>query len=124
MPAWGRLSLIFVVAVAATVVLVLSVLVTNPLAIGPIGVTAWFLVLFVMLAAWLTIGLYALKSYFHLHDNPAGRLRYSRRQGMLLAGWIAGILALSSLDQLGVRDAILLGLLLGIIEVYVRFRWP
>jgi hypothetical protein len=34
------------------------------------------------------------------------------------------LLALSSLHQLSSLDGILLALLLGIVEVYVRLRWP
>ena len=43
---------------------------------------------------------------------------------MLVGAWIVGMLSLSSLRQLGPLDAILLGILLVIVEVYVRFRWP
>jgi len=76
------------------------------------------------LASLVTLGLYAAKTYLRLHSTGAARLRYSWRQGLLVAGWLAGLLALSSLNQLGLLDAILLGILLVIIEVYVRFRWP
>ena len=75
-------------------------------------------------ASLFTIGLYALKSYLRLHSTNVGRLRYSWRQGLLIGAWVVGLLALSSLRQLGVLDAILLGILLIIVEVYVRFRWP
>jgi hypothetical protein len=43
---------------------------------------------------------------------------------LLLGGWLVGMASLSSLRQLGPLDAILLGILLVIVEVYVRFRWP
>jgi hypothetical protein len=92
--------------------------------LGPVGVTIWFVVAFASLASVLTLGLYAAKSYLHLHSTSAGRLRYSWRQGALIAAWVIGVLSLSSLRQLGLLDAILLGILLVIIEVYVRFRWP
>ena len=120
----GYLSLLVIWSLVSSVVVVLSLLITNPLAIGPVGVTLWFIVFLSMLFAVSTLGLYLAKSYLHIHDNPVNRLRYSLRQGLLVGGWAAALLALSSLSQLGLRDAILLGLLLVIVEVYVRFRWP
>ena len=103
---------------------IVSIIYTNPNSIGPLGVTIWFIGLFSGLASLVTLGLYAIKSYLRLHATGAARLRYSGRQGMLLAGWIVGMMSLSSLRQLGLLDAILLGILLVIVEVYVRFRWP
>jgi hypothetical protein len=82
------------------------------------------LVLFLALAAILTLAIYTAKTFLRLHITSAGRLRYSWRQGLLASGWLTGMLALSSLRQLGLLDAILLALLLVIVEVYVRFRWP
>lgn len=104
--------------------LVLSVVFTNPMILGPLGVTVWFVVLFLGLSSVLTLGLYTAKTFLHLHLTSAARLSYSWRQGLLGGGWASGVLALSSLRQLGALDAILLALLLVIIEVYVRFRWP
>jgi hypothetical protein len=106
------------------VALVLSLVFTNPIAIGPLGVTLWFVVLFLTLASMITLALYTMKTFLHLHTSGAARLRYSWRQGLLVGGWAAGLLSLSSLHQLGVLDVILLALLLVIVEVYVRFRWP
>lgn len=120
----GYLSLLVIWSLISSVVVVLSLLVTNPLTIGPIGVTIWFIILLSMLFSLSTVLLYFIKTYLHIHDNPSNRLRYSVRQGMLIGGWLAALLALSSLDQLGLRDAILLGLLLVIVELYARFRWP
>jgi hypothetical protein len=45
------------------------------------------------------------------------------RQGLLMACWVTPLLALSSLGQYSLKDAILLGLLLLIIELYVRLRY-
>ena len=105
--------------------LLVSLFMTNPLAIGPLGVTVWFLVLLTVLAGGATLGLYGLKTYLHVHEGaPRVRFRHSWRQGWLVAGWAVGVMALSSLHQFNLRDAILLGLLLSIIEVYMRFRRP
>ena len=98
--------------------------VTTPLQLGPLGVTLWFVILFWNVAAIVTLILYVSKSYLHVHAAGPVRLRYSWRQGLLIGGWVTGLMALSSLHQLGLLDAILLALLLGIVEVYVRFRWP
>lgn len=120
----ARLSLLIAWSVVATTGLLLSVFMSNPLQLGPLGVTLWFVVLFWDLAAISALGLYAGKTFLHVHAAGLSRLRYSWRQGLLLGGWVTGLLALSSLHQLGLLDAILLALLLGIVEVYVRFRWP
>ena len=104
--------------------LLLSLVLTNPLAIGPVGVTVWFVVLLLALAGLVSLVLYIIKSFLHIHKNPAARLRYSWRQGLLISGYATAMLALSSLRQLSLRDAILWGLLLGIVEIYVRLRWP
>lgn len=111
-------------SVVAALGLVLSLVLTTPRALGPAGVTFWFVWAYGGLAAMFTLGLYGLKSYLRLHNTNVGRLRYSWRQGLLLAAWVVGMLALSSLGQLGLLDAILLGILLLIVEVYMRFRWP
>jgi hypothetical protein len=120
----GWLSLLGVVAVAGTVGVAMSLVLTTPNAIGPAGVTAWFVMLYITLSALLALAFYGVKAYLRVHATSLARLRYSWRQGMLLSGWITGLLALSSLKQLGWLDGILLGLILGIVEVYVRFRWP
>lgn len=120
----GYLCLLVIWSVVATMGLVASLVATNPLAIGPVGVTVWFVVLFWDLVSLMALALYLAKSFLHVHSTRVQRLRYSWRQGLLLGGWTAGLLALSSLNQLGLRDAILLALLLVIVEVYVRFRWP
>lgn len=123
-PTLGRLSLLVVWSLVAGVALIVSLFATNPLAIGPIGVTLWFILLLSGLSAILALALYGAKTFLHVHTTGASRLRYSWRQGMLGAWWVTGVLALSSLHQFNLRDAILLGLLLAIIEVYIRFRWP
>jgi hypothetical protein len=120
----GWLSVLIIWSLIGTVAMVLSLVFANPVAIGPVGVTLWFVVLYLVLSSILALGLYTIKTFLHLHPTGAGRLRYAWRQGMLLSGWITGLLALSSLHQLGLLDAILLALLLLIVEVYVRFRWP
>lgn len=111
-------------AAGVGVALIVSLVITSPVAIGPVGVTLWFIAVLTEAAVVATLALYGIKTYLHLHATQAIRLRYSWRQGWLIGGWAAGLLALNSLQQLGIKDAILLGLLLSIVEVYVRLRWP
>lgn len=101
-----------------------SILYTNPAEIGPVGVTAWFVIFLSCAAAISTLCLYLSKAFLHVHATGVSRLRYSWRQGLLIGGWVTGLLALSSLHQLTIPDGILLALLLVIVEIYVRFRWP
>ena len=120
----GWLGILIICGLVSAALLILSWVFTTPAAIGPVGVTAWFLVLFLGLASTWGLVLYTVKTFLHVHPSGLSRLRYSWRQGLLVGGWLTGVLALSSLRQLGWLDAILLGTMLVIVEVYVRFRWP
>ncbi len=120
----GWLTVLVVWSLVSVTGLVLSLLLTNPFELGPLGVTVWFVVMFLALASIISLIMYGIKSYLRVHSTGAARLRYSWRQGLLVGGWLVGMLALSSLHQFGWLDAILLGILLVIVEVYVRFRWP
>lgn len=120
----GYLSLLIGWSLVSLVALFASLVLTNPLEVGPAGVTVWFVLLFSFLSTLIALALYSSKTFLHLHATGASRLRYSWRQSLLLSGWATGLLALSSLHQLGVLDGILLALLLLIVEVYVRLRWP
>lgn len=120
----GWLGLLITGGSIGLALIVLSMVFLSPTDLGPVGVTFWFVILLITLACGLSLALYGLKTYLALHASARQRLRYSLRQGWLVAAGITMVLALSSLRQLGWLDAILLGLILGIIEVYVRLRWP
>ena len=122
MQALGFLSFIIIWALASGVLLVLSVLLTNPLMLGPIGVTIWFIILFTGAGCMISLALNAIKSFLKVQPDPAIRLKNSWRQGLLIASWLTIVLALSSLQQLALRDAILLAVFLGIIEIFMRLR--
>jgi hypothetical protein len=111
-------------AVASGIMLGLSLVALRPGDLGPAGVTVWFVLLLSWLAALLSVALFTLKSYLHIGSGRSARWRYSWRQGLLIAGWASGLLALSSLRQLSLRDVILTGVILVFVEIYVRFRWP
>jgi len=119
----ARLSALIGWAAVGSVLILLSLFVTNPVKLGPIGVTLWFVVLLSVLFAVFSLGLYFVKIFLRLHETHSTRLRYSMRQGLLLSFWVTSLLALSSLGQYSLKDAILLGLLLLIIELYVRLRY-
>ena len=120
----GLLALLGLWSGVGGIILLTTMFVTTPTAVGPVGVTIWFLVLLSFLASVMTLFLYFIKLYFKLHATKQQRVRYAWLQGLLGSGWVAGLLALSSLGQLGLRDAILIGLATIIVELYVRFRWP
>lgn len=121
---FNKLLILMVWSGIAGTGLVLSVLFTNPVTIGPIGVTLWFVILFTGFGAAFSLAFYMAKTFLHLHVANVNRLRYAGRQGLLVSAWVTGLLALSSLRQLSLLDAILLALFLVIVEIYVRFRWP
>ncbi len=104
--------------------LTLSLVVTSPEALGPVGVTIWFIAVLGEATGLVTLLLFGIKTFLRRQSMSAKRLSTSFRQGVLIGGWLTALLALASLRQLGVKDVVLLGLLLLIIEVYVRFRWP
>jgi hypothetical protein len=119
------LTLIWIVAIAATVVDVGLMLLTNPTAIGPLGATAWFLVFFLGLLVWLTLAFYWLAGKF---DSPTkmspkkNRLFPAWRRGLLGALWVTIVVGLSSLQQLSLRDVLLTGILIALTEVYFRAK--
>jgi hypothetical protein len=101
-----------------------SLVFLTPIGLGPAGVTVWFVVLLGFLGTLLALIFYTAKTFLHSHTTGVARLRYSLRQGFLIGGWGTAMLALRSVRQLSLLDAILLALLLLIVEVYVRLRWP
>lgn len=95
---------------------------TNPNQIGPVGVTVWFASLMLLLASVIAVGLFLIKSRLNPEDSKIGRLGASWRQGLLLGGSITICLALQSLRQLSLRDALLLIVLIVLTEFYFRTR--
>lgn len=119
----ARLSALIGWAGAGIVLILLSFFITNPAKLGPIGVTLWFVVLLTVLFAIFSLALYFAKIFLRVHNTHSTRLRFSMRQGLLISFWVTPLLALSSLGQFSLKDAILLGLLLLIIELYIRLRY-
>jgi hypothetical protein len=124
MPTAGALSLIGLWTGLAGTGLIVSLFGTNPGAIGPYGVTFWFIILLTVLSGILTLVLYVVKTALHLHSTSRQRLRYSGRQGLLIGGGVTALIALGSLRQFNLRDALLLSLILLVIELYLRLKRP
>ena len=116
------LSLISAITVVSGVIVVVSVLATNPVKIGPVGVTLWFVALLGFLQGAMSLGLIAFKKRFFPVMNEHKLVTSSWRQGLLTGGAMTMFAALSSLRQLGLRDIILLAGLLILVEFYFRAR--
>jgi len=96
----------------------------TPKQLGGIGVTSWFVLTFLWMCCLFGLVLYVCKTFLKVSGTKKDRLRYSRRQGMLIASWVVTLGALMSLRQLSVQDVVITGLLIILIELYVRLRWP
>ena len=120
----AALSLTTLVTAGLAFLAVSAIVVTNPSRLGPVGVTLWFGALWAAVAGMLAILLYVAKSWRKgfSDERPVSKLYASLRQGLLAAGVLTVMLALSSLRQLSLRDAVLLLILAGLIEFYFRTR--
>lgn len=113
------------ICVGLVVLLFLSMIMTNPTALGPTGVTLWFLGFWVVLSSCLAFVKYELVMRFGKETTKLGghkTIMTSLRHGALFAGGLTIILALSSLQQLDPRDIGLILVFLGLVEFYVRTR--
>ncbi len=111
------------ITLSVTLVSLASILVvatlTTPDRLGPFGITLWFSGLLIALGGSLTLFLYQLRKRFSRQDRA---LVFSRalRHGILISTWITSLVALNSLRQLGLKDIVLVTLLVVLIEFYLR----
>lgn len=107
------------ISIVAGAVCLLALVATNPASIGPIGVTLWFLVLLAALSSFAALICFLVANAFTQKQasKPA-----AWRRGFFIGGYITVLLALSSLQQLNLRDGILLALLLVLAEFYMVMR--
>lgn len=105
----------------ATAVCILAILATSPVGIGPLGVTVWFLAVFVAISCWIALGSFLLEKRLHRVGEEVLRASALRR-GLLGGGFLTVLLGLSSLRQLGPRDVLLMAILLALIELYAVTR--
>ncbi len=116
------MSGITMTAAASSIVALLLMVATSPTAIGPFGVTGWFLLAFVALSGWITLGLYWLSGRLQHAVVSSKRLKTAGRRGTLIAAVLTVWLGLSSLAQLTPRDIILTLILAILVEFYFRGR--
>lgn len=123
MAAAARFSLASIIMMTTVwlVLVVLALVATTPAQIGPIGVTAWFLVLTLALGGVVAVLLHMVKQLV-LKKVPGPNPMISLRQGLLVSFWATVNLALSSLRQLTLRDLLLSGVFIIIIELYLRLK--
>ena len=115
---------ITVLVFAITLALIISSFVlTNPTALGPGGVTFWFIGFMFMSTALITLVIYQLqKNRPKYAENKTSCYFRSLRSGLILGVSLTVLLALSSLRSLSWRDIILLVLLVVLVELYFRTR--
>lgn len=110
------------VGLAALALAAFVMLTTSPTGIGPLGVTAWFLLVLVGLSALVSLVAYGLTAWLQPHLATKQRIRDSWRRGLMVGGYITIVLALNSLQQLNIKAALILLLLLALIEFYAVAR--
>jgi hypothetical protein len=110
------------ISAAAVALCVLMMLATTPLGIGPFGVTAWFVSLLVGLSGWLGLAAYWAGRRWQPKLSSGKQVAVAMRRGIFGGGYLTILLALASLKQLELRDALLLLLLLGLLEFYLVAR--
>lgn len=106
----------------AIVLAILLMAASTPASLGPIGVTAWFLLILVALTAVFGLAAYAVGLKLQPKRNSQQRVQDSLRRGVMVGGVITIVLSLSSLRQLNLRDVLLLVLLLVLVEFYLVAR--
>jgi len=118
-----KLAALMLALLGTGIVILISMLTTTPKTIGPSGVTFWFIALLVFLSSLLALLLVGIKTRFRKGRQQMNRtVNGSFRTGFLLSLGLVTFLALRSLGTLGVKDVILLGLVLLLIEFYLRTR--
>lgn len=118
----ASLALVCVALVAA---LLLSTVFTSPASLGPTGVTLWFLGFWVVISSCLAFVKYELVMRFGKEVtklNHHKMVTTSLRHGALAGGLATILLALSSLQQLDIRDVGLVVVFVVLVEFYVRTR--
>ncbi len=118
MPLNRYISTVSTLGVITSALLCLALVATTPVNVGPLGVTAWFLLLLVALSCWVGLAIYVVVRKLS-KTAPSDLAASSWRRGLMVGGYVTILFALSSLRQLGTRDAILLLILLCLIEFYM-----
>ena len=105
--------------------LLLSMVVTNPTSLGPAGVTLWFVWFGIVVSCCLALINYELVMRYGREGTKVMQAKVVAgciRHGLLLGGAMAILLALSSLQQLDIRDVGLVLAFVVLVEFYLRTR--
>ena len=119
------ISIFFLLSVfiAVTTTLLIVTLNYTPKELGPAAITFWFLGVLVAITSLVSLLEFSWKLRKEEYRmEPRRALQSSVRTGFLLGFTGAILLALSSLRSLSVRDVILFGLTVLLIELYFRTR--
>lgn len=103
-------GLIGLISIAAT---------KTPGELGPFGITLWFVLLLVVIGGALSLLFFQLKKRM-FKKNSEQAFPDSLRAGVLTSTWITALLALNSLRQLGVKDIVLVSILVVLVDFYLR----
>lgn len=110
------MMVVLAVAIGLLALLAASLFWVTPEALGPYGITVWFLLLFVAIWGLVSNLSYGLLSWAGGKDRLARSLQY----GGLTSGFIVLLAALNSLRQLDVKDIVLVSLLVLLTGFYLR----
>ncbi len=109
--------IVFLMTLGLIGLLVLSWFVTTPAQIGPFGITIWFICLYFALSGVIALVVYRFDK--NLHGKP-DTFSKALGRGLLIGLWLTALIGLNSLRQLGLKDVILISLLVVLIEFYMR----
>ncbi len=118
----GFLAVHAVMGMGGLALSLLAMIALSPQALGPLGVTVWFFLLLIGLTGIFILMAYTVQVKLQPKLKPRQYRSNATRRGLFIAGYITVLLALSSLQQLNVRDGLLLLLLLGLAEFYMVAR--
>lgn len=90
----------------------------TPAELGPFGITIWFVLFLTALGSLLTLTIHQIKRVLGKKSNQL--FTNSLRQGVLMGIWLTALIALNSLRQLGVKDIVLVSILVVLIDFYLR----
>lgn len=107
-------------ATGLAVALLLTAALAAPDDLGPFGITLWFIGFLFASGGFLAVGLYELRHLIHRRQPREMIFATSLRQGLLVGAWLTALIGLNSLRQLGLKDIVLVSVLIGLIEFYLR----
>ncbi len=105
---------------ATAVGLLITTTLTTPDKLGPFGITLWFTGLLICLGGLLSLLIYRTGRLFSKKAVPSLQLTEAMRRGFLTATWLVALVALNSLRQLGVKDIVLITVLVLVINFYLK----